>query len=180
MKQPECISAREISGAPGVVDREAVREKYRTITLALIEAGRTITTMESCTAGQVASLITDTEGSSAVLYGAFVTYSNHAKARMGVPAETIDTFGVYSAETATAMARSCREIYSTDYGVGITGTFGNADPNNADSVPGEVWFAIDSAEGTPVWHCAVPPQPSRLAYKLYMADVIADQLLALL
>ena len=180
MEQPKSPPAREISGAPDTVDQAAVREKYRKITLQLIETGRTITTMESCTAGQVASLITDTEGSSAVLQGAFVTYSNRAKVRMGVPADTIAAFGVYSAETATAMARACREIYSTDYGVGITGTFGNADPNNADSAPGEVWFAIDGAEGAQAWHCAVPPQPSRLAYKLYMADVIADRLLALM
>ena len=167
----------EISGESGVIDEGAVREKYRRITLRLIEEGRTITTMESCTSGQIASLITDTEGASAVLPGAFVTYSNGAKARCGVPVETIEAFGVYSAETAAAMARACREAYRTDLGLGITGTFGNADPNNADSVPGEVYFAIDACDGTTVWHCVVPAQPSRPAYKLYMADVIADRLL---
>ena len=180
MKHDSSVSKREIIGAPGTVEGVAVQEKYRRITLGLIEAGATITTMESCTAGQVVSLITNTEGSSAVLQGAFVTYANQAKVRMGVPADTIDTFGVYSAETAAAMARVCRDIYHADYGVGVTGTFGNVDPNNADSAPGEVYFAIDSAKGTEAWHCAVPPQPSRLAYKLYMADVIADRLLALI
>ena len=160
------------------MNEDAIRQKYRQITLTLIERGQTITTMESCTAGLVASLITDTEGASAVMPGAFVTYSNAAKVRMGVPAETIEAYGVYSAETATAMARACRENCGTDIGVGVTGTFGNVDPNNADSTPGEVYFAIDRAEGTKIWHCAVPAQPSRLAYKLYMADVIADRLLA--
>ena len=180
MTNEKNIPCREINGKSGLADGAAVREKYRRITLALIEAGRTITTMESCTAGQVASLITDTEGSSAVLQGAFVTYSNEAKVRQGVPADTIDTFGVYSAETAVAMSRACRDTCGADIGVGVTGTFGNVDPNNADSAPGEVYFAIDSAKGTQAWHCAVPPEPSRLAYKLYMADVIADQLLTLL
>lgn len=172
------VDCLEIDGAGGTVDEAATREKYRKLTLRLIEAGRTITTMESCTSGQVASLITDTEGASAVMPGAYVTYSNSAKVRMGVPAETIGTFGVYSAETAAAMARACRENCGTDIGVGVTGTFGNVDPSNADSAPGEVYFAIDKADGTTVWHCAVPAQPSRLAYKLYMADVIADRLLA--
>lgn len=172
------IPCREIGGAPGIADEEATREKYRRLTLGLIEAGQTIATMESCTSGQVASLITDTEGASAVMPGAFVTYSNAAKIRMGVSAETIETFGVYSAETAVAMARACRAHYGTDIAVGVTGTFGNVDPNNADSAPGEVYFAIDRANGTTVWHCAVPAQPSRLSYKLYMADVIADRLLA--
>ena len=178
MSYAKAISALDIIGAAGVIDEASVREKYRRITLRLIEAGRTITTMESCTGCQVASLITDTEGSSAVIPGAFFTYSNAAKARCGVPAETIASFGVYSAETATAMAKACREFYRTDLGVGITGTFGNVDPNNSDSVPGEVYFAIDAPGATTAWHCVVPVQPSRLAYKLYMADVIADRLLA--
>jgi len=171
------VPAREIHGAPGVVGEAAVREKYRRLTRRLIDIGRTITTMESCTSGLIASLITDTEGASAVLRGAFVTYSNVAKVRQGVPAEIIEAFGVYSPETAAAMARACRDSLSADYGVGITGTFGNPDPNNADSAPGEVWFAISDADGLTAWHCAVPAQPSRLAYKLYMADVIADRLL---
>jgi nicotinamide mononucleotide (NMN) deamidase PncC len=115
-----------------------------------------------------------------VIPGAFFTYSNAAKVRCGVPAEIIASFGVYSAETAAAMARTCREFYRTDLGVGVTGTFGNVDPNNPDSVPGEVYFAIDARGGTTAWHCDLPVQPSRLAYKLYMADVIADRLLALI
>ena len=171
------IPCREIEGAPGPVDEAATREKYRRLTLRLIEAGRTVTAMESCTSGQVISLITDTEGASAVLTGAFITYSNSAKVRLGVPAETVDTFGVYSAETAAAMARASRAAWGADIGLGVTGTFGNVDPSNADSVPGEVYFAIDAPNGSCTWHCAVPPQPSRLAYKLYMADVIADRLL---
>lgn len=167
----------ELHGAAAAAAETAVRRKYEKLTLRLIERGLTITTMESCTSGQVASLITDTEGSSAVLRGAFVTYSNEAKIRQGVPAEIIGTYGVYSAETAAAMAEACRAAYSADIGVGITGSFVNADPNNSDSVPGEVYFAIATGEGTETFHCAVPVQASRLAYKLYMADVIANRLM---
>lgn len=56
-----------------------IRNDYKKLTKLLIERGMTITTMESATSGQIASLITDTEGSSAVLKGAFVTYCNEAK-----------------------------------------------------------------------------------------------------
>ena len=167
----------EITGAPGPVDEPSVREKYHRLTLGLIEKGLTVTTMESCTSGQVASLITDTEGSSAVLRGAFVTYSNEAKLLQGVPAGIIDAHGVYSPECAAAMADACRRTYRADIGIGVTGSFGNADPNNPDSVPGEVYFAIADPDGTRAFHCSVPPQASRLAYKLYMADVIVDQLM---
>ena len=155
----------------------SVREKYANLTRRLIERGMTITTMESCTAGLIASLITDTEGASAVMKGAYVTYSNEAKVRSGVPAETIDHYGVYSVQTAAAMAEACRASYGADIGVGVTGSFGNIDPNNPDSVPGEVFFAVATTDGTRTFHCAVPPQPSRPAYKLYMADVIVEALL---
>ena len=167
---------KELRGAEGAADEASVRRKYTELTRRMIERGLTVTTMESCTAGQVASLITDTEGSSAVLRGAFVTYSNEAKVMQGVPAGIIETYGVYSAETAAAMACACRAAYRADFGIGVTGSFGNTDPANADSVPGEVWFAVASAGGTETFHCTVPAQASRLAYKLYMADVIADRL----
>ena len=77
-----------------------IRNDYRKLTKLLIEKNLTITTMESATSGQIASLITDTEGSSAVLKGAFVTYCNEAKIMQGVPAEVLDTYTVYSKETA--------------------------------------------------------------------------------
>lgn len=167
----------EVSGVPGAVDEAAVRRKYERFTKALIEQGVTVTTMESCTSGQIVSLITDTEGASAVVRGAFVTYCNEAKIMQGVPTEVIDACGVYSAQTAVAMAEACRGTYAADIGIGVTGSFGNVDPNNAGSVPGEVFFAIATGDGTAAYHCAVPAQPSRLAYKLYMAEVVVDRLL---
>ena len=120
-----------------------IRNDYRKLTKLLIEKNLTITTMESATSGQIASLITDTEGSSAVLKGAFVTYCNEAKIMQGVPAEVLDTYTVYSKETAEAMTRACTEAYNADIGIGVTGTMGNIDPSNPDaSVPGQVYFAI--------------------------------------
>lgn len=75
----------------------------------------TITTMESATSGQIASLITDTEGSSAILKGAFITYCNEAKIMQGVPAEILDKYTVYSKETAEAMAKACAENIQCQY-----------------------------------------------------------------
>jgi len=153
-----------------------VRGRYRGITKTLIEKGLTITTMESCTSGQIASLITDTEGASAVMKGAFVTYSNEAKMLQGVPSETIERFGVYSQETALAMAKACRKTYGADVAVGITGTFGNVDPNNADSVAGEVHFAVETESGALSFTRYLPQQPSRFMYKLYIANEVAEEL----
>ena len=133
--------------------------------------------MESCTAGQIASLITDTEGSSAIFKGSYVTYCNEQKIRLGVPAQVIEAYGVYSEQTAMEMAKTCRRAFGTDIGIGITGTFGNTDPNNSDSLPGEVFFAISTKNSGKSFHYTIPQQASRLDYKFRMADLIADKLL---
>ncbi|MBQ8789332.1 MAG: CinA family protein [Oscillospiraceae bacterium] len=159
-----------------IIEEKEIRERYRKLTKKLVEKGISVTTMESCTSGQIASLITDTEGASAVLKGAFVTYSNEAKIMQGVPAETIDKFGVYSKETAVEMAKACRKSFGADIGVGITGTFGNADPHNADSVPGEVYFALDFSEGTKVFEKKLLKQENRFAYKLAIAEEVVCEI----
>lgn len=92
-----------------------IRNDYRRLTKLLIERGMTISTMESATSGQIVSLITDTEGSSAVLKGAFVTYCNEAKIMQGVPAEILDKYTVYSKETAEAMAKGLCESVRGKY-----------------------------------------------------------------
>ena len=157
-----------------------VRDRWAAITKKLIEKGLTVTTMESCTGGQIASLLTDTEGASAVLKGAYVTYSNAAKCLQGVPAEVIDRFGVYSAETAAEMAKACRGSYGADIGIGITGTFGNPDPNNPEGVQGMVWFAVDMEGKCHTYELQLPAHPARLAYKLAACDAVGQALEALL
>ena len=108
----------------------------------LIDRQITISTMESCTSGMIASMITDTSGASAVFPGGFVTYLNETKVFAGVDEKIIKEYGVYSGECAKAMAENVREKLNTDIGIGITGTTGNLDPNNADSVQGQAFFSI--------------------------------------
>ena len=103
----------------------------------LIASHTTISTMESCTSGLIASLITDTEGASAIF-----TYLNETKVLVGVDPSVIEIHGVYSPECAEAMARTVQENLHTAIAIGITGTTGNLDPNNADSVQGVVYFCI--------------------------------------
>ena len=151
-------------------------KEYELLTRKLIEKKLTITTMESCTAGLIMSLITDTEGSSAITKGGFVTYSNEAKVKNGVPSETIETYGVYSKETAAAMAMACRKTYAANIGLGVTGTFGNLDPNNPDSVAGKVFFAIDLDGDVKTYERNLEVQTSRNAYKMAIAKEIVDEL----
>lgn len=108
----------------------------------LISRNLSITSMESCTSGMIASMITDTPGASAIFKGGYVTYSNEAKIAAGVPSEIISTYGVYSPECAHAMAKTVQEKFNSDIAIGITGNTGNVDPNNPEGVVGEVYFCI--------------------------------------
>lgn len=162
------------------MNEAAVRAGYARLTRALIQKQLTITTMESATSGQIASLITDTEGSSAVMRGAFVTYCNEAKIQQGVPAEVIAAYGVYSEETAAAMAEAAAKAYAADIAIGVTGTMGNIDPSNHDSIPGQVYFAIRYQGVTRSFFRELPPQPTRLGYKLLVAGEVLEELNQLL
>lgn len=108
----------------------------------LIDTHTTVSTMESCTSGMIASTITDTEGASAIFPGGYVTYLNETKIFIGVEEEIIRKYGAYSKECAEEMARTVQEKMHTDIAIGITGTTGNIDPNNADSMQGVVYFCI--------------------------------------
>ena len=164
-----------------IYNEQEIREDYRRITETLIQKGITITTMESATSGQIASLITDTEGASAVLKGAFVVYSNESKIKQGVPSDIIDKYTVYSKETAQTMAECCRKAYNADIGIGITGTMGNVDPANENtSVPGSVYFAFSLSGEFKDYYVELPVQPTRFAYKMAVAKEIADELMKLL
>lgn len=155
-----------------------VRADYKVLTELLIEKKLMISTMESATSGQIASLITDTEGASAILKGAFVTYSNEAKIKMGVSPEILEKYTVYSRETAREMASACRKAYDANIGIGVTGTMGNVDPANASaSVPGQVYFAIDFDGSVTDYYLELEPQPTRLMYKLAVAQEIVNVLL---
>ena len=155
---------------------QLVHKEFNALTNALIEKNITITTMESCTSGLIVSLITDTEGSSAIFRGAYITYSNQAKIQAGVPSEIIEKFGVYSIETAVAMATACRKAFDADIGIGVTGSMGNIDPANGDSVPGEVFFAIDFRGNITQHHIKILPQESRFDYKLAVAAAVAKEI----
>ncbi|WP_081779975.1 CinA family protein [Butyrivibrio proteoclasticus] len=160
--------------------RSKVSREYEEIVKTLIDRKLHITTMESCTGGLLSSLLTDTEGSSNVIKGAFVTYSNEAKVLQGVPKETIDKFGVYSKETALAMARAAKNNLGSDIAIGVTGTMGNVDPVNNDSVPGIVYYAIIIEERESSFNISIDPMDSRQAYKLAVAHAIADSVIGLL
>ena len=164
-----------------IMNREMkIREKYSRITQKLKHLSKTITTMESATSGMIASLITNGEGASTIFKGAFVTYCNDAKIRNGVPEEIISKYGVYSKETAAAMAKACRRFYDADIGIGVTGTFANVDPMNPDSEPGLVYFSIETERDVYSFCYKLEKFGPRFESKFEVADVLADKVIKII
>ena len=97
----------------------------------LNQNGLTLTAAESCTGGLIAKRLTDVSGASAVFHGSLVTYSNRLKEKwLGVQAETLQTYGAVSAQTAREMALGARKAADADLAVAVTGIAG---PNSDDT-----------------------------------------------
>lgn len=110
-------------------------------------AGKTIGTAESCTGGLIGAVLTEVPGSSDVVAGGIVSYSNDVKmASLKVPPEVLEAHGAVSAETARAMAEGARRELGVDVAVSVTGIAG---PGGA--VPGKpvgtVWIGVADADG---------------------------------
>ena len=87
--------------------------------------GWTFGTAESCTGGLVAAAVTALPGSSDVVAGGIVAYSNEIKeSALGVPIELLERHGAVSAEVAEAMAAGARERLEVDVAVSVTGVAG--------------------------------------------------------
>lgn len=101
----------------------------------------TIGTVESCTGGLAAGLITDIPGSSAYFRGAIVTYSNDIKNAIGVSPDLINRDGAVSELVAREMAIRGREWLGVDFAVSITGIAGPAGETETKKV-GTVFAAV--------------------------------------
>lgn len=143
----------------------------------LKELTATVTTVESCTGGQIISTITNVEGASEITPGGYVTYSNQQKINIGVPKDIIEEYGVYSYECAKAMAIAGRKNTGSDFSIGVTGTFSNSDPNNDDSEPGVVYFSIVfNAEQATAGKINVPIM-ERSQQKEYVTEIVLSKVL---
>ncbi len=86
----------------------------------------TISTMESCTGGNVIQLLTTIKGSSAYVRGSIVSYATDGKVQFGVKESTIKEYGVISNEVALEMAQAAVHTLHTDIGIGVTGLSGDS------------------------------------------------------
>ena len=81
----------------------------RDVVHALADAGLTVATGESLTAGLVAARLADVPGASAVLHGGVVAYQNAVKTGLlGVPEDLLARVGAVDADVARRMALGAR------------------------------------------------------------------------
>lgn len=147
----------------------------------LIASGHSVSAMESCTGGLFISSVTDRSGASEIVKGSFVTYSNEAKIIQGVDSDVIGRYGVYSDETAEAMAKAASDAYSSEIGVGITGSLGRVDPNNPDSVSGHVYFSVLMNGEYHSLFITVPDElTERHEMKIFVVNCVLDTIDALI
>ena len=119
-------------------------------------AGRSIAFAESCTGGLCAARLTDRPGSSAVLMGGVVAYSNEAKqALLGVPGALLEAHGAVSEEVAAAMAAGARDRFSASCAVSTTGVAGPGGGSDEKPV-GTVCFGFADANGAKAWTVQIP------------------------
>ncbi len=108
----------------------------------LKEQGKTVSAAESCTGGTISHKITSVPGSSAYFKGSIVAYDNQVKeSLLGVPFKTLEAQGAVSREVAEAMALGARNVFRTDYAIGVTGIAGPAGGTKTKPV-GTTWIAV--------------------------------------
>ncbi|MCX7800039.1 MAG: competence/damage-inducible protein A [Fimbriimonadales bacterium] len=133
--------ARQIRAAFGsALYAEGDRTLEEVVLELLRERRCTLALAESCTGGGLGFRLTSVPGSSDVLLGGVVSYSNDAKrSLLGVPEEVLQRHGAVSAECAEAMAEGAARALGADWAVSVTGIAG---PGGAtpDKPVGTVWI----------------------------------------
>ncbi len=131
-----------------------------------------ITTAESCTGGQIASMITQVAGASTFFEAGFVTYSNDMKKKLlGVSEQLLSKHGAVSQEVVIAMAQGALESSSADLAIAVSGIAGP--DGGCDEKPvGTVWLAWGSKENLKSI-CLLMPLP-RPYFQKYVASIGLD------
>ena len=108
--------------------------------------GLTLATAESCTAGNIAAMITAIPGSSHFYKGGIIAYSDEVKVNiLGVNPEILEKHGAVSEEVVIEMAKGAMKSMNSDCGVATSGIAGPTG-GTPDKPVGTVWIAVAMRE----------------------------------
>ena len=114
----------------------------------LTRRGETFAAAESCTGGGIVACLTEVPGSSAVVWGGIVSYSNESKVNLlDVDAQLIERDGAVSSGVAKLMVWGMRVKSAADWTVAVTGIAGPGG-GTVDKPVGTVWIAWCTPDGS--------------------------------
>ena len=122
------------------------------IAASVVEAARSsdtmIITVESCTAGSLATLIADTPHAGEVLLGGFVTYAKTCKTELlGIPPGVLSACSAVSSEVAGAMVQGALDrCPSASLAVAVT-CVGGPEPDDDGNPVGLTFIAVQRRGG---------------------------------
>ena len=108
----------------------------------LVPRGETITVVESCTGGALASALTGMSGSSQWFRLGLVTYADQFKTDLlGVSQKSLESEGAVSRTVVQEMVKGAIKLARADYGIAISGIAGPGGGTKEKPV-GMVWFGF--------------------------------------
>lgn len=144
----------------------------------LLSKHLTIAVAESCTGGLLTSALVEYPGISEVLLEGCVTYSNQAKMqRLGVQAQTLETYTAVSAQTAAEMAEGIAKTSGADIGISTTGIAG-PDGGTTEKPVGLVYIGLSIKGKTTVteYHYTGKRNQIRERATMYALDLLRKAL----
>jgi nicotinamide-nucleotide amidase len=125
----------------------SVSDEANRIVKAAHAKGRTLATVESCTAGMLVARLAQAEGASETVHGGFVVYTKRNKTvSVGVPEDLIRRHTAVSREVVEAMARGGLERSPADIVLAVTGVAG-PEPDEDGNPVGLAYVAAASRDG---------------------------------
>jgi nicotinamide-nucleotide amidase len=117
-----------------------VRRAHKTAAL-LKRKKLTVVTAESCTGGLISAALSQAEGASKILAGAFVTYTKEQKAEaLGIGINMLRRHGAVTAAVALRMAKGALKRSKATVALSVTGVLGPKPDEDGNPV-GLVYFA---------------------------------------
>jgi nicotinamide-nucleotide amidase len=126
---------------------EPLEKRAATVVKLALARGATLATVESCTAGSFAHLLSQAEGAGTVLHGGFIVYTKDNKiAAVGVPEQLLAAHTAVSGEVALAMALGGLARCPAALVAAITGVAG-PEPDEDGNPVGLVYIAVAERGG---------------------------------
>jgi PncC family amidohydrolase len=140
--------------------------------------GLKLVAAESCTGGLIGSRITDIPGSSEYFLGSIVAYAYEVKASLlGIPWDTLNTYGAVSRETVVAMAHGARKQLNGDIAISVSGIAGPGGGTPEKPV-GTTWVGLVAQDGdwATVFHFSGNREENKSASATAALEMLLDYL----